>query len=66
MKSKEKQEMIEKLIHIASLVGKGEFKERYLFKATIAWNDKHEDDEIFVMEIDEGIAIEDDIVYFER
>lgn len=66
MKSKEKQEMTEKLIHLAWLVGKGEFKERYLFKATIAWNDKHEDEEINVMSIDEGIAIEDDIVYFER
>lgn len=66
MRIKEKQDMIEKLIHLASLVAKWEFKERYLFKATIAWNDNHEDDEIMVMSIDEGIAIEDEIVFFDR
>jgi len=61
-----KEKMIEKLFRIATMVANGEFKERYFFKAVIAWNDKHEDDEIFASEIDEGIALEDYMIYFER
>lgn len=63
-----KDKVIDKMIEaIDEMISNGWSKEaeREVWDMALAWNSEH-DDEIFMQELDEGLAIEDDVFYFDR